>query len=656
MEEHLMYPKPSSIGACSRCRTRKVKCDGSVPQCAACTKHNTSCDITDHVFYSYETVQRLQATIHQHEQRQSTNVPVTATLSSQHSPIHQGIEPLSVQRPVSVIIDNALSSVGRLPQALNNSGNDLATIETLAEEVGSLALGQQSSQQYIGSAAGSSFCRIFFHQLNLASEETLGHIGSNFRQADPFSTKASLPPKPVAMLLLSIYITRVHMWRPIFNLKDLRSWFQQAYLSPKSCDAFKKFSIFLVLAIGSYKAEEKEAYRKLMDIHSPAEYFTTSMIFFDEVSACNNLQCLQSTLLLALWLSRVSNFANNTHLWQISRFAMSLAIELGCHRNNPRWEIGSSERELRNRIWWCTYDLERSVAVSTGRVLSIRNQAIDAPFPKLVDDDVLIESERIISPTFATKGFSPAIHMFRLRNITGDILESIYIARPRAGHHPSIQDTVVVADSIRERLARWHSVLDECAVSESRERLEMRLELCLAVILLNRPSPSFPSPMDSAVEACADACQTAIQTWKVLLDRNELGISWKSFHDVFMTGLVWLYCAWKLSIFDENSVEHFATACISILEYIDRTAGRSSRYIQFYGRIKAITIKRFRSQDGAMIQRANSDLEFDHLGFDWMDECFNELFTGASDSFALDFKMNEDIFEVPTHLQDMHSR
>lgn len=188
--------------------------------------------------------------------------------------------------------------------------------------------------------------------------------------------------------------------------------------------------------------------------------------------------------------------------------------------------------------------LVRSVAVSTGRVLSIRNQAIDAPFPKLVDDDVLIESERNISPTFATKGFSPAIHMFRLRNITGDILESIYIARPRAGHHPSIQDTVVVADSIRERLARWHSVLDECAVSESRESLEMRLELCLAVILLNRPSPSFPSPMDSAVEACADACQTAIQTWKVLLDRNELGISWKSFHDVFMTGLVWLYCAW----------------------------------------------------------------------------------------------------------------
>lgn len=56
-----------------------------------------------------------------------------------------------------------------------------------------------------------------------------------------------------------------------------------------------------------------------------------------------------------------------------------------------------------------------------------------------------------------------------------------------------------------------------------------------------------------------------------------------------------------------------------------------------------------------MIQRANSDLEFDHLGFDWMDECFNELFTGAGDSFALDFKINEDIFEVPTHLQDMHS-
>ena len=188
--------------------------------------------------------------------------------------------------------------------------------------------------------------------------------------------------------------------------------------------------------------------------------------------------------------------------------------------------------------------LTRNIAVSTGRVLSIRNQAIDAPFPKATDDDLLTESERKISPTFAARGFSPAIHMFRLRNISGDILESIYIARPRAGHHPPIQDTAVVADSIRERLARWHSALGEYTLPESQESLEMRVELCLAIILLNRPSPSFPSPTEPAVDACVDACQTAIETWKFLMGRSALAISWKSFHDVFVTGLVWFYCAW----------------------------------------------------------------------------------------------------------------
>ncbi|PVH84375.1 hypothetical protein DL98DRAFT_584454 [Cadophora sp. DSE1049] len=525
----------------------------------------------------------------------------------------------------------------------------MSAIETLAEEVGSLALGQQFSQQYIGSAAGSSFCRIFFHQLNLVAEDNISQLGSNLRLSDPFSTRASLPPKPVGLMLLSTYIVRVHMWRPIFNLKELRSWFQQAYSNPKALNAFRRFSVFLVLALSSCEAEETETNRPSTDIHSSAEYFTTGMMFYDEISSVNDLQSLQSTLLLALWLTKASRFANNTYLWQISRFAMSLAIELGCHRNNPRWEISSSERELRNRIWWCTYDLERNVAVSTGRVLSIRNQAIDAPFPKVTDDDLLTESERRLSPTFAVRGFSPAIHMFRLRNITGDILESIYIARPRAGHHPSIQDTATVADNIRERLARWHSVLGECTVPESRESLEMRVELCLAVILLNRPSPSFPNPVEPAVKACVDACQTAIETLKLLLGRKELTISWKSFHDVFVTGLVWFYCVCNLSTTDQSSVEMFGTTCIDILEYIDRKTMTSGKYIQFFGKIQAITVRRLQSQNTTSMQRANSDLEFDPLGFDWMDGCFNELFTGAGDNFPLDFMMNEEIFQITDH-------
>lgn len=204
-----------------------------------------------------------------------------------------------------------------------------------------------------------SLLRLPYLRLNLVAEDNICDLGTNLRFADPFSTHASLPPKQVGLLLLSTYIARLHMWRPIFNLKELRSWFQQAYSSPKTLDAFRKFSVFLVLALGSYEVEQTATCRSTIDIHEPAEYFTAGMMFYDEISSIGSLQSLQSALLLAIWFTKISKFANNSYLWQISRFAMSLAIELGCHRNNPRWEISSSERELRNRIWWCTYDLER---------------------------------------------------------------------------------------------------------------------------------------------------------------------------------------------------------------------------------------------------------------------------------------------------------
>lgn len=184
--------------------------------------------------------------------------------------------------------------------------------------------------------------------------------------------------------------------------------------------------------------------------------------------------------------------------------------------------------------------------MATGRTLSLRNQAIDAPFPQINEDDVLISTESLLSPTFAKKGFLPAIHMFRLRSIGGDILESVYIARPRNNPNtaPTPSDTQPIVDGLRQRLARWHSVLDECTLPGSMESLEMKCELCLTIILLNRPSPSFPNPTNDAIESCAAAAREAIEAWSILCQRGQLTVLWRTFHDVLITGLAWLYCVW----------------------------------------------------------------------------------------------------------------
>lgn len=121
-----------------------------MPQCAACEKHkhNTGCDITDHVMYSYETVQKLHDRITRLEPklRQIHQQPSGAQIANI-------VEGLCIPQYVGVPldIDSPTETKVYKPQSL------LAKSTTVAEEVGSLTLGlmQQTSQQY--SKRGFSF-------------------------------------------------------------------------------------------------------------------------------------------------------------------------------------------------------------------------------------------------------------------------------------------------------------------------------------------------------------------------------------------------------------------------------------------------------------------------------------------------------------------
>ena len=60
--------RPSAIprgaklaNACSRCHTRKIKCDGSLPICSACHKAKYSeCNVTEGVWWPHTKIQELE--------------------------------------------------------------------------------------------------------------------------------------------------------------------------------------------------------------------------------------------------------------------------------------------------------------------------------------------------------------------------------------------------------------------------------------------------------------------------------------------------------------------------------------------------------------------------------------------------------------------
>lgn len=216
----------------------------------------------------------------------------------------------------------------------------------------------------VGSAAGSTFARIFFKQLNIIPTWDTDSQTTGLEQS-LCETTAALPPQPIARSLLNIYIARVHVWWPFLQLPHLRRIFQHIYESPQQCTEHEKFTVFATLALGSSQLTSKDSHSPAaLDLNDSNAYFQTALRFFNNFHAHpRDIFGIQAVLHLAIWMLDSSYGSHNNDLWQFSRYIMSAAIEAGLHRYNTDWGFTADELETRNRTWWCAYNLERYVFI-----------------------------------------------------------------------------------------------------------------------------------------------------------------------------------------------------------------------------------------------------------------------------------------------------
>lgn len=281
------------------------------------------------------------------------------------------------------------------------------------------------------------------------------------------------------------------------------------------------------------------------------------------------------------------------------------------------------------------------VAVSTGRILSIRNHAIDAPYPQITDEDKLTEAEAVISPTLNLKSVMPAVHLFRLRRINGDILESVYIARPKNGVSLSRHTVGTMAENLSQSLQKWHSELRDYVVPESNEYLELQIEYGLACLLLKRPSPTFPIPTIEAIESCADVSRMVLESWAELEARNERIKTWLTFHDMLLTGMTWLYSRWRSQADDHSTTEHVAQLCSRLLTSISHGEPRLVKYVRSFNRLIEVVLAHcFENERIYRPGLAGSSGPGRELGLNWTDLNFDQIFTEMDLGSQVDIAMD----------------
>ena len=150
---------------------------------------------------------------------------------------------------------------------------------------------------------------------------------------------------------------------------------------------------------------------------------------------------------------------------------------------------------------------------------------------------------------YGTHNAVPFRFLIRLRQISGRILESVYIARAADGtaFNTSFHQICMLSDEVRSLLFAWRTDFRAENLGACKESSILNIEYCNLQLLLNRPNPTFMLPSRPMLEICSEAVSEAMREWSNI--GSTFGIAaicrgFRQFHSILLVGLAGLYYDW----------------------------------------------------------------------------------------------------------------
>lgn len=294
---------------------------------------------------------------------------------------------------------------------------------------------------------------------------------------------------------------------------------------------------------------------------------------------------------------------------------MRLAVDLGLHyedgkdvefdlTSNTKTDEGNEKsreaylrergrreytRDLRRRLWWSTYSLDRLVSTCVGRPFGVSDQVITTEFPSLLDDRYITSEGFKGRPAEGEPTYKVvAKHYFRLRLLQSEILQVLQYQQTQMARfngqntrneymHTQLPSPFLHRfDSFRnwrrnidQRLYDWKNsapTKKDSGVAFHPEFLE--LNYWQTIIMLYRQSLSVPSmfegeyntskevnsPSIYAAESredeervyvkVAEAGQKILRLYRQLHLMGLVNYTYLATHHLFMAGISYLYAIW----------------------------------------------------------------------------------------------------------------
>ncbi|KAI0541488.1 fungal-specific transcription factor domain-containing protein [Xylaria digitata] len=551
-------PRKRGRTACSRCKHRKQKCDDQWPTCSNCSKAGTECDKSavseDEPPAAYtraleQRVALLEARLSEQVRREGSDVP---------QPSISGIR----------------------TQSKNN---------VLAEAVELLALGNIEAPAYVGASSGLNLALTLGEMVQatvwnkalpldadgsrLGTTDGTGVSGGAraINRQEMVARSAEPPADEHGTALLNAYLNQPQTRYPFLDEReiwDLHAKRMTLNTTPvqqlTKPERFGLFKLYMVYAIGAMLIQLTERNAPT----PPENYYMTALQHLFTARESKTTQNVEAMLLLVLYHIRSSSYG----IWYMIGLAMRTCIDLGLHTKRHEGNLDRYTIQMRRRLFWSVYSLERTIAICLGRPLSIPDRQIDVDLPLDPEDEAWSEiaPTQTVNPT-RKRSLSMALWLFKMRRIESRIQFSIYRA------DKPLSALTSKMNQLYQDLESWKTSLVE-RFSDIDLNYPM-LHYHRAVRLLIQPFLPLLPPSDPYYLICIRAAGGVCQAHKKLHQSLEYGHSFIAVQHVFVAGITLLYGLWtQQHVIWSYSLSNDIRACSLVLFVMGERAPWVKKY------------------------------------------------------------------------------
>ncbi|KAF5644057.1 positive regulator of purine utilization [Fusarium sp. NRRL 52700] len=560
--------------ACKRCKRRKQRCDGSHPTCKSCERVGTPCIYERTIRPQYPGGKTLY--INALEER----IAFLEARLPDHAQDH--FETLA---PSSVVDgqDNDAVNTQAYPESLSSHrgsvSEDLDGYErnSIIDGVAYLSLCASGTAEatpdpsYLGSSSGAAIARMIQRSIFHNSRNGITRPRNFPRQpnpsVDPYleslapalhlhpdETSHSFPFPDEARHLFDIFFDRMHTRWPILDRKKYTELFELQY-QQGALSITQRSIMHLIYAIA---ARFEQLTRKPSQV-DPEKHLLAAIEPMDYILEQHNLATVQFLLLLAVHGQRSPYGAG---AWSQVRYAVSLCIELGLHRERqgppPSADI-ARDLEIRRRAFWSCYCLDRGTSVVLGRAFAISDRDINVSMPNPGREYWDLTHASTPGDELAVEwcNIEPFIHIIKLEKIQSRIHRTVFRVDKDIFSGP-VEERVKLdqkMSSIRTDLDRWIQTTPQ-------------------------------SPKDNGKI-----------TW--LYDPESTNQDAGDFYSLcFVAGLTLMYCIWKdKSLFSYHVVEATQACSQSLTVFGEKWAG-AVKYRDIFDALSGSLLKTLMSPGG----------------------------------------------------------